>query len=108
MERRAEAVAKNMADSRVLARCNDEMTLCLFLHFLSFDSFLQLTSVGLGSEGQVYMQGSLHSQHVIQATGRHLLRPCWMPGTAAAAGAEEELGADSPGQLEEHTYVSIL
>lgn len=107
MERWAEEVAKNMADSRVLARCNDEMTLCLFLHFLSFDSFLQLTSVGLGSEGQVYMPGSLHSQHVIQA-GRHLLRPCWMPGTAAAAGAEEELGADSPGQLEEHTYVSIL
>lgn len=96
-----------MADSRVLARCN-EATLCLFLRLSSFYSFLQLISVSLGSEGQAYMQGSLHSQHVIQATGRHLLRPCWLPGTAAAAKAEEKLGADSWGQLEEHTYVSIL
>lgn len=95
-----------MADSGVLARCNDT-TLCLFLHFSSFYSFLQLISVSLGSEGQVYMQGSLHSQHVIEATGRHLLRPCWLPGTAAVARAEEKLGAHSWGQLEEQTHVSI-
>lgn len=105
MERQAEEAAKNPAGSRVPARCNGEMTLGLFPRLSSLYSFLRLTSVGLGSEGHVSMQGSLHSQHVIQAPGRRLPRPCWMPGTAAAAaaGAEEELGADSRGQVEEHT-----
>lgn len=80
-----------MIDSRVLARWEKQLTLCLFLRLSLFYSFPWFISIR-----QAPQKTSLH-QHIIQAASGHLPRTCCEPGTADAR-AGEKSGAHSWGQ----------